>query len=168
MKTNLTCLFKHIYILLFLALCQCQNKQVPLQTQGVSLDQPPVANSTAVVMETPPAQIPQIPGSELVPPSINNPAIESTPQLPGNAAIATSPPPTENAAIASTPPPPGNAAIASSATIDDGIPVAKPVPGRPGVVYNPYNPNEKISVMGIRPGAKAKDSKTGKVFRVPY
>jgi hypothetical protein len=164
MKTILICLIKNISILLFLALCQCQNKPLPLQTQGVSLDQPPATNSTAAVMETPP--VPPNLTPELAPPPLNNPALENAPQVTGNAAISNTLPSSENAAIATTPPS-GNAAIATN-TIDDGIPIAKPVPGRPGVVYNPYNPNEKISVSGIRPGAKAKDSRTGKVFRVPY
>jgi hypothetical protein len=49
------------------------------------------------------------------------------------------------------------------------IPTAKPVPGRPGFVYNPFNPNSKLllDVRGKVSGAKVKDPSSGKLFIVP-
>jgi hypothetical protein len=49
------------------------------------------------------------------------------------------------------------------------IPTAKPVPGRPGFVYNPFNPNSKLllDVKGKASGTKVKDPTTGQIFIVP-
>jgi hypothetical protein len=48
-------------------------------------------------------------------------------------------------------------------------PVAKPVPERPGFVYNPFDPNSKIllDVRGKPHGTKLVDPKSGKTFMVP-
>jgi hypothetical protein len=50
-----------------------------------------------------------------------------------------------------------------------GLPVAKPVPNKPGLVYNPFDPNSKtlLDVRGKAPGAKVKDPISGKLFIVP-
>ena len=49
------------------------------------------------------------------------------------------------------------------------VPVAKPVPDRPGFVYNPFDPNSKIllDVRGKASGTKLIDPKSGKLFIVP-
>jgi hypothetical protein len=49
------------------------------------------------------------------------------------------------------------------------LPVAKPVPGKPGFVYNPFDPNTKIlvDVRGHAAGSQVKDPKSGKLFIVP-
>lgn len=50
----------------------------------------------------------------------------------------------------------------------DQHPYAKPVPGKPGFVYNPFNPDGPyIDVSGFSPGSKAKDPDTKKIFIVP-
>lgn len=50
-----------------------------------------------------------------------------------------------------------------------GLPVAQPVPNKPGYVYNPFDPTSKIlvNVNGIRSGSRAKEPSTGKLFIVP-
>src|SRR5690348_9959652 len=41
------------------------------------------------------------------------------------------------------------------------FPVAKPVPGKPGLVFNPFKPNGGyIDVSGYAPGSKVKDPET--------
>ncbi len=58
--------------------------------------------------------------------------------------------------------PPRNAATQSQ------FPTAKPVPGRAGLVYNPYDSNGGyIDVSGYAPGSKVKDPDSQKIFIVP-
>lgn len=48
------------------------------------------------------------------------------------------------------------------------FPVAKAVPGKPGLVYSPFNPNGGlIDVSGYAPGSKVKDPDSQKIFVVP-
>jgi hypothetical protein len=55
----------------------------------------------------------------------------------------------------------------SKETTED-LPYAKPVPGKPGYVYSPFDPNGGyVDVKGFAPGQKVKDPYSGKIFRVP-
>jgi hypothetical protein len=48
------------------------------------------------------------------------------------------------------------------------FPVAKPVPGRSGLVFNPFNPHGAyIDVSGYAAGSKVKDPDSQKIFVVP-
>ena len=48
------------------------------------------------------------------------------------------------------------------------FPVAKPVPGRPGLVFNPFNSSGGyIDVSGYAPGSKVKDPDSQQIFVVP-
>jgi hypothetical protein len=48
------------------------------------------------------------------------------------------------------------------------LPYAKPVPGKPGYVFSPYDKNGGyVDVTGFAPGSKVKDPYSGKVFLVP-
>ncbi len=48
------------------------------------------------------------------------------------------------------------------------FPVAKAVPGKPGLVYNPFDANGGlIDVSGYAPGSKVKDPDSQKIFIVP-
>ena len=53
--------------------------------------------------------------------------------------------------------------------VRDTIPVAKPVPNKPGFVYNPFEPNSPmlLDIRGKASGAKVKDPFSGKLFIVP-
>ena len=47
-------------------------------------------------------------------------------------------------------------------------PTAKVVPGKPGYVFSPYDPNGGyVDVNGFPSGSKVKDPYSGKVFLVP-
>jgi hypothetical protein len=63
-----------------------------------------------------------------------------------------------------SPPPPQRNASASAPQ----FPTAKPVPGKPGFVYSPYDPNGGyVDVTGYGSGSKAKDPYSQKIFIVP-
>lgn len=48
------------------------------------------------------------------------------------------------------------------------FPTARPVPGKPGYVFSPYDPNSGyVDVTGYASGSKAKDPYSQKVFIVP-
>ncbi len=48
------------------------------------------------------------------------------------------------------------------------FPTAKPVPGKPGYVFSPFDPNGGyVDVNGYSQGSKVKDPYSGKVFLVP-
>lgn len=48
------------------------------------------------------------------------------------------------------------------------FPYGKPVPGKPGYVYSPFDRNGGyVDVTGYSPGSKVKDPYTGKIFLVP-
>ena len=56
---------------------------------------------------------------------------------------------------------------ASSQTTTD-LPYAKPVPGKPGYVFSPFDKNGGyVDVTGYSPGQKVKDPYSGKIFLVP-
>jgi hypothetical protein len=130
---------------------------------GRSLDQPPRYGDTNRYVEptTPPpphyqSSAPSVPQPSLDPsgaPTVD-PGLSLNPTTPGGVATPTSPvtPP------APTPPP---------ASAND-VPFARAVPGSPGFVYSPKDPNKKINVQGLRGGQKARDPETGDIFRVPY
>jgi hypothetical protein len=47
-------------------------------------------------------------------------------------------------------------------------PTAKPVPGKPGYVFSPFDPSGGyVDVNGYSPGQKVKDPYSGKIFLVP-
>ena len=57
----------------------------------------------------------------------------------------------------------------SSASSQPGqLPTAKPVPGKPGYVFSPFDPSGGyVDVTGYAPGSKVKDPYSGKIFLVP-
>jgi hypothetical protein len=66
----------------------------------------------------------------------------------------------------SNPSPPPRSTPAQASNSD--LPYGKPVPGKPGYVYSPYDPNGGyVDVKGFSPGQKVKDPYSGKIFLVP-
>lgn len=56
----------------------------------------------------------------------------------------------------------------SSTSSAPQFPVAKPVPGKPGYVFSPYDPNGGyVDVSGYASGSKVKDPYSQKIFLVP-
>jgi hypothetical protein len=55
-----------------------------------------------------------------------------------------------------------------STTSSVQFPTAKPVPGKPGYVFSPYDPNGGyVDVTGYQSGSKVKDPYSQKIFLVP-
>lgn len=69
----------------------------------------------------------------------------------------------ENPPPSSSPPP-----QTSTASQSADLPYGKPVPGKPGYVFSPFDKNGGyVDVTGYSPGQKVKDPYTGKIFLVP-
>jgi hypothetical protein len=65
-------------------------------------------------------------------------------------------------------PSPSSSSSTASSTSGSKIPYAKPVPGKPGYVYSPFDPEGGyVDVTGYAAGSKAKDPYSGKIFIVP-
>ena len=65
------------------------------------------------------------------------------------------------------PPPSGSPRMATSQSASQ-VPTAKPVPGKPGYVFSPFDPNGGyVDVTGYKPGDKVKDPYSKKIFLVP-
>jgi hypothetical protein len=57
---------------------------------------------------------------------------------------------------------------ARAASTQTEFPTAKTVPGKPGYVFSPFDPNGRyVDVSGYAPGSKVKDPWTTKIFVVP-
>lgn len=57
---------------------------------------------------------------------------------------------------------------ARTTTTQGQLPTAKPVPGKPGYVFSPFDPSGGyVDVTGYTSGQKVKDPYSGKVFLVP-
>ena len=112
-------------------------------------------------------------------PAQQAPAPPSTPvQTPAPAVIAaqqpaTQPKPQPTATprvVKSENPPPSNPTAPSTPTVPQtaDLPYAKPVPGKPGYVFSPFDKNGGyVDVTGYSPGQKVKDPYSGKIFLVP-
>jgi len=58
--------------------------------------------------------------------------------------------------------------VATTDKTGGDLPYAKPVPGKPGYVFSPFDKNGGyVDVTGYAPGQKVKDPYTGKIFLVP-
>ena len=83
---------------------------------------------------------------------------------------ATSPPPQQDETRPSTAVTPRPSATPRSSSSNSAVqfPVAKPVPGKPGYVFSPYDPNGGyVDVTGYQSGSKVKDPYSQKIFLVP-
>jgi hypothetical protein len=64
--------------------------------------------------------------------------------------------------------PPAKSSPSQKSASATQFPVAKPVPGRPGLVFNPFNAGGGyIDVSGYAPGSKVKDPNSKQIFVVP-
>ena len=65
-------------------------------------------------------------------------------------------------------PKPGTKPVPDGPVAKEKPAYAKPVPGKPGYVTNPYDDSKgMIDVRGYPPGTEVKDPATGKNFLVP-
>lgn len=150
MKSNTT--YQLALCLCCAALASCANMFPQAQKDAPgNLDHPPGGSRYLVDNTMPPAgpqDNPDAPAdpNPLPPPQVNPPDNTAPP------AVTPTPPPP----VTSTPPPASNA------------PYGKPVPGKKGFVYSPFD--EKAGMIDVRdyaPGTKVRDPYTNKIFLVP-
>ena len=100
-------------------------------------------------------------------------AARSDVDTPGRPVAAATPRPRPQTAVNSPPARSRPAAAAtpkprSSPSTSAEFPTAKPVPGKPGYVFSPFDPSGGyVDVTGYTSGQKVKDPYSGKVFLVP-
>ena len=110
----------------------------------------------------------------------NQPVVEAAPPQPTatplrspqtvTSSSTTSPPTQQDETRPSTAvtPRPSTTPRSSSLSSAAQFPVAKPVPGKPGYVFSPYDPNGGyVDVTGYQSGSKVKDPYSQKIFLVP-
>ena len=90
---------------------------------------------------------------------------ESTP--PENPGVTETTPPDLDPTIVSPETPVEDPKPETPAAPVDEPPVAKRVPGKPGMVYSPFAENQEIEVTGYPAGTKVRCPITNKTFRVP-
>lgn len=122
---------------------------------------------TTQVYEAPVVQPPPL--GPAPPPPVRTaplPRPRETASTPQNAAIASPAPTRTQERIAAAPPTPSP--TSRPAVSQPSFPVAKPVPGKPGYVFSPYDPNGGyVDVTGYQSGSKVKDPYSQKIFLVP-
>ena len=125
-------------------------------------DKPPEATTTTTTTTT--SSDVTTPGQPVAPPTPT-----PTRRRVGNEYVASSPSPgpqTARKRTEATAEKPSATPRGSPAVVD--FPTAKPVPGKPGYVFDPFNSNGGyIDVSGYAPGSKVKDPATKKIFIVP-
>jgi hypothetical protein len=123
--------------------------------------QPTQPSGTTVTTTTTTSEPPAAPAP--LPPSVSRPRPAATPAARPHPTAATTaehkPTPEEARPRATASPRP------TVTTLE--FPTAKPVEGKPGYVYSPFDPGKYVDVSGYAPGSKVKDPYSGKIFLVP-
>lgn len=135
---------------------------------GVNLDKPASGERSAResrYLEEEVTQAPQAQNTPATPPTTDattpsgDPAVVQAPT--GATPPPTTPPTTPEPEKKETATPPAAPAAAE-------LPYGKPVPGKKGFVYSPYDQSAGfVDVRDISPGTKVRCPYTGKIFRVP-
>jgi len=163
-----------IAFLLSVAVCGCRTAENVASTSAAMVtapahfvskklhgDQTSTESTDATVYENQPV--------ETAPPP-PQPAPARSPRTITSTTTTVSPPPQQNETHPSTSATshPGATPQSSSTNSAAQFPVAKPVPGKPGYVFSPYDPNGGyVDVSGYPSGSKVKDPYSQKIFLVP-
>ncbi len=103
------------------------------------------------------------PGHPLPSPSPTRPG-----RLIGTSSSVPSPTPSPKLAGTNTTHTKGKTSPRVASSTQSEFPTAKPVPGKPGYVFSPFDPKGRyVDVSGYTPGSKVKDPWTDKIFVVP-
>ena len=133
------------------------------------IDPPPTTTTTTTTTATTTV------ASDSVTPgrTVQTPPNNHAPQPPRQVTAAPKPSPSASphaprSATVENPKPSPSAAPRSVANPPAQFPTAKNVPGKPGYVFSPYDPNGGyVDVNGFTSGSKVKDPYSGKIFLVP-
>ena len=102
-----------------------------------------------------------------VTPSTRNTQRTTTTQNPPRSTVKPSPSPKSSPATVTEKSKPSPSPSRNTST-QSQIPTAKPVPGKPGYVFSPFDPSGGyVDVTGYTSGQKVKDPYSGKIFLVP-
>jgi hypothetical protein len=107
------------------------------------------------------------PGRSVTPTATNTQRRTSTTQNPPSTTVRPSPRPKSSPAsvVEKSKPSPSPSRTSSS---QSQVPTAKPVPGKPGYVFSPFDASGGyVDVTGYTSGQKVKDPYSGKIFLVP-
>lgn len=122
------------------------------------------STTTATTTTTTVASDTVTPGRTVNAPPTNRQQVTAPPK-PGPSASPRAP---RTAAVVENPKPSPSAAPRTATNPPDKFPTAKIVPGKPGYVFSPYDPNGGyVDVNGFTSGSKVKDPYSGKIFLVP-
>lgn len=106
------------------------------------------------------------PGRTVTPSTTNTQRRTTTTQNPPRTTVKPSPSPRSSPTTVTEKPKPS--ASPSRTTTQSQVPTAKPVPGKPGYVFSPFDPSGGyVDVTGYTSGQKVKDPYSGKIFLVP-
>ena len=105
---------------------------------------------------------------EAMPPQASATPLRSSRTVTSSTSASPSPQQSEMLSSTAATPPPSATPRSSSANAAAQFPSAKPVPGKPGYVFSPYDPNGGyVDVTGYQSGSKVKDPYSQKIFLVP-
>jgi hypothetical protein len=163
-----------IAFLLSMAVCSCRTAEnvastsaavvtAPAHFVGKKLrgEQTPAETTDTTIYENQPV--------ETAPPP-PQPIPARSPRTVTSTATTPSSTPQQNETLSSTAATSRPSAAPRSSSTNSGaqFPVAKPVPGKPGYVFSPYDPNGGyVDVSGYPSGSKVKDPYSQKIFLVP-
>lgn len=107
------------------------------------------------------------PGRTVTPPPTDTQRRTTTTQNPPQTTIRPSPSPKSSPATVTEKSRPSPSPSRTAST-QSQVPTAKPVPGKPGYVFSPFDPSGGyVDVTGYTSGQKVKDPYSGKIFLVP-
>lgn len=107
------------------------------------------------------------PGRTVTPSTASTQRTTTTTQNPPRTTVKPSPSPKSSPATVTEKSKP-SPSPSRTTTTQSQIPTAKPVPGKPGYVFSPFDPSGGyVDVTGYTSGQKVKDPYSGKIFIVP-
>jgi len=162
-----------IVFMLSVSVCGCQTAENVASTSAAVVTAPVrfVSKKLGGEPETTDTMVDENQPVETVPPPPQPSAARSPRTITSTTTTASPPPPPQSethpsmsAASHPTVAPPRSSSTNSATQ----FPVAKPVPGKPGYVFSPYDPNGGyVDVSGYPSGSKVKDPYSQKIFLVP-
>lgn len=137
------------------------------EQQQTTTTETSVQSNTAAIPPSQPYPVQQPSPPPPAPIQTQPPAIATGQQPPAQPKPQPTAPPR---VVQSESPPPSSSSAPRLSTVSQSadLPYGKPVPGKPGYVFSPFDKNGGyVDVTGYSPGQKVKDPYTGKIFLVP-
>ena len=161
-----------ITVLLAFAVCSCRTAENVASTSAAVVTAPAhfvgrKLRGEQTTTETTETSVYESQPVETMPPPPQPSAARSPATVTSSTTTSSSPQNETRSSTAATPRP-STTPRSSSTNAAAQFPVAKPVPGKPGYVFSPYDPNGGyVDVSGYPSGSKVKDPYSQKIFLVP-